>query len=450
MFGLSRDKDFGQSKSIRLEGLKPCQHAPCSLRAGAGALASLVLLSGCLRIIPEGNAPRPELSVPPPTTTAGTTAVNTAGTIPGTSAASAALSGVVRGPSVNALGISQSDARTALAGFVESCPQLLRRKDRSGLSYNADWRPSCEAAVQWPVRDAQRFFQTHFETARVGNGEAFATGYFEPEIAGSRQRRPGYDVPVYETPNDLKRGWPSTTPQSERTGRAPLGRELPNGDFVPYYDRAAIEDGALQGRVPIIAYAADPVELFFLQIQGSGRLRTPEGEIIRIGYAGQNGRGYTGIGGVMRERGLLGNGPGQYSGSMQGIMAYIRENPREGRELMRLNKSWIFFRELTGDGPLGALGVPVRREASVAADPAFVPLGAPVWLDLDRNEADGLWIVHDTGGAIKGANRFDTFWGAGDDARRIAGGMSGRGSALLFLPKGTVSRLNSQGISTAR
>jgi membrane-bound lytic murein transglycosylase A len=278
----------------------------------------------------------------------------------------------------------------------------------------------------------------------VGDGNAFATGYFEPEILGSRTRRPGYDVPVYAMPSDLVRAWPSDTPASERTGRAPLGRYDERGEFVPYFERAEIEDGALAGRVPVIAWAADPVEFFFLQIQGSGRLRTPEGEVIRIGYAGQNGRGYTGIGGIMRERGLLGDGPGQYPGSMQGIMAYIRENPKEGRELMRLNKSWIFFRELTGDGPLGALGVPVRREASVAADPAFVPLGAPVWLDLDRDEADGLWIAQDTGGAIKGANRFDTFWGAGADAREIAGGMSARGTALVFLPKGTVDRLNSQ------
>jgi membrane-bound lytic murein transglycosylase A len=170
-------------------------------------------------------------------------------------------------------------------------------------------------------------------------------------------------------------------------------------------------------------------------------LRTPEGEVIRIGYAGQNGREYVGIGGVMRERSLLGSGPGQYSGSMQGIMAYIRDNPREGRDLMRLNKSWIFFTELKGDGPLGALGVPVRRENSVAADPAYVPLGAPVWLDLDRAEAGGLWVAQDTGGAIKGANRFDTFWGAGEDARRIAGGMSGRGRAYVLIPRSAAARL---------
>lgn len=426
MFGLRNHSVTGKSPTIRLEGPAPRRHSPRSLGAGMGALASLVLLSGCLRLIPEAQAPRPDLPTPPPVT----------------SASSAAFAQVVRGPSVGALGIGQNDAATALAGFVESCPQLLRREDKSGLSYNTDWRPACEAAVGWSLRDAQRFFQTHFETARIGDGKAFATGYFEPEIAGSRRRRPGFDVPVYVVPDDLKRGWPRSTPQSERSGPAPLGRVLADGDFTPYFDRAAIEDGALEGRVPVIAYAADAVEFFFLQIQGSGRIRTPEGEIIRIGYAGQNGRGYTGIGGLMRERGLLGDGPGQYAGSMQGIMQYIRENPRDGRALMRENKSWIFFRELTGDGPLGALGVPVRSETSVAADPAFVPLGAPVWLDLDRNEADGLWIAQDTGGAIKGANRFDTFWGAGDKARRIAGGMSGRGSALLLLPKGTVARLN--------
>jgi len=146
----------------------------------------------------------------------------------------------------------------------------------------------------------------------------------------------------------------------------------------------------------------------------------------------------------MRERGLLGDGPGQYPGSMQGIMQYIREHPAEGRALMRENLSWVFFRELLGDGPLGALEVPVRRESSVAADPAFVPLGAPVLLTLDRAEANGLWIAQDTGGAIKGANRFDSFWGAGEAARTIAGGMSARGQALLLLPKGTLARLGAR------
>jgi len=389
------------------------------------AFGAFALLSACA-VIPESSAPAPVVSAAPPAP----------------ASQSAALAGVSRGPSVGALPISAGDAGTALAAFVESCPQLQSRDDLSGLAFGADWRPACAAARTWSVGRARDFFVEHFETAQVGDGSAFATGYFEPEIAGSRTKASGFAVPVYELPADLRRAWPLDTPMAERVGRPPLGRYDADGNFVPYYTRAQIEDGALGIRVPVIGYAADPVELFFLQIQGSGRLRTPDGEVIRIGYAGQNGRGYTSVGKLMRERDLLGDGPGQYPGSMQGIMAYMRENPVAGRALMRENESWIFFRELTGDGPLGALGVPVRREASVAADPRFVPLGAPVWLDLDRNEADGLWVAQDTGGAIKGANRFDTFWGAGEDARAIAGGMSGRGRALLLLPKGTVARLN--------
>ncbi|MEM6828623.1 MAG: murein transglycosylase A [Pseudomonadota bacterium] len=400
------------------------------LRWSAAPMLALAL--GACSIIPKSSPP-------------GGYAPSPAAPVPVAPAPSVASSGLTLGPSVASLPIGSNDARTALSSFRESCPRLLSRTDTSGLSTNSDWRPACAAADRWGNASARDFFNEYFETVRVGDGRAFATGYFEPEIAGSRQRRRGYEVPVYAVPRDLERAWRRDIPESERTGRPPLGRYDERGEFVLYFERAEIEEGALGGRAEVIAWAKDPVEFFFLQIQGSGRLRTPEGDIIRIGYAGQNGRGYTGIGGVMRERGLLGDGPGQYSGSMQGIMAYIRENPEEGRDLMRLNKSWVFFRELEGDGPLGALGVPVRREASVAADPAYTPLGAPVWLDLDRDEADGLWVAQDTGGAIKGANRFDTFWGAGAEARAIAGGMSGRGEALILLPKGTVAR--SQGAS---
>ena len=391
------------------------------------ALAMVVMLAGCGRIIPQASLP-PAVSTPAAPV-----------------AANAALAGIALGPSLAALPLGDTDAASALASFVESCPKLLAREDASGLTRAEDWRGACAAARDWPQARARAFFAEHFTAVQVGDGKAFATGYFEPEIAGSRTRRPGYDVPVYAMPADLVRAkpgeFPEDVPEAQRTGRPPLGRYDEAGRFVLYHDRAAIEDGALAGKAQVIAYAADPVEFFFLQIQGSGRLVTPEGEVIRIGYAGQNGREYVGIGGVMRTRGLLGEGPGKYAGSMQGIMAYIRENPAEGRELMRLNKSWIFFTELKGDGPLGALGVPVRREASVAADPAFVPLGAPVWLELDRREANGLWIAQDTGGAIKGANRFDTFWGAGEDARVIAGGMSGRGRALVLLPHAAAARL---------
>ena len=401
-----------------------------SMVSGAGLLsAALLTLSGCA-LIPKVDAPSTPL---PPVVT---------------DATSALTAGVRAGPRIagerfgrSEYIFSTSDGESALRSFIESCPRLTSREDQTGLTRPSDWQEACEKAPE-NAGTADSFFMTYFSTVIVGDGAAFATGYFEPEIAGSRSQRAGY-VPVYGMPRDLERGWPDDVPQSERSGRAPLSRKLPDGSYVPYFERSEIEEGALEGRAPVLAYAADPVEFFFLQIQGSGRLRLDNGEVMRIGYAGQNGRGYTGIGGVMRERGLLGDGPGQYPGSMQGIMAYIRENPREGRDLMRLNKSWVFFRELTGDGPLGSIGVPVRAESSVAVDPRFVPYGAPVFLDLDRDVADGLWIAQDTGGAIKGANRFDTFWGAGPRARETAGGMSGRGQALILLPRRAVQRLTS-------
>lgn len=401
------------------------------LRPKSFVLFALIgALAACTRLVPDASGP-PIVAIPAPATSALA--------IPG--AMSAAMLGAVRGPSALSLGFSDDDAAGALTAFAASCGVVQSREDLSGLTRTSDWRAPCKEADSWPRASARLFFDRHFAPVRVGDGAAFATGYFEPEILGSRDRRPGYEVPVYGIPDDLIRAWPEDVPVAQREGRAPLGRRDAAGGIVPYFDRTQIEEGALAGRGLEIGWAADGIELFFLQIQGSGRLRTPDGEVVRIGYAGQNGHGYTGIGGLMRERGLLGEGPGQYAGSMQGIMQYLREQPEAGAALMRENKSWVFFRELTGAGPLGSLGVAVTASNSVAVDPRFVPYGAPVFLDLDRAEADGLWIAQDTGGAIKGANRFDTFWGAGDDARRIAGGMSGRGQALILLPREAVARL---------
>ncbi len=380
------------------------------------ALGACALLAGCVGMLPGGRT--------------GITAAPE----------NAVQLGLTRGPAISAFGLLPRDSAAALDSFQESCGIATSREDASGLTRPTDWQPACRSVVAWPRNEAARFFATYFEAARVGDGEAFATGYFEPEILGSRAPRRGFDVPVYGVPQDLERCWREDIPESERTGRAPLSRRTPAGRCVEYYTRAEIEDGALAGRGLEIAWAWDPVEFFFLQVQGSGRLITPEGDVIRIGYAGQNGQAYTGIGRVLRERGLLGDGPGQYAGSMQGIMLYLRENPEDGRELMRMNESWVFFRELEGDGPLGAIGVPVRGESSVAVDPRYVPYGAPVFLSTDRVEARGLWVAQDTGGAITGPNRFDTFWGAGEEARETAGGMSARGQATIFLPRGVLDR----------
>lgn len=390
----------------------------------AGRMRSTIALAAALLLIGCGK-------ITPPSTTAPV-------------APKTALSAGIRsGPQVSRLGIGTDDAATSLASFRESCPRLLSRNDASGLTRSSDWKQSCEAAAQWPISDAPGFFTRFFETAQVGSGDSFATGYYEPEIDGARTPQPGYAVPVYRLPPDLVRARPGDA-EPLQSGAQPLGRYDERGRFVRYYERGEIEDGALAGQGLEIAWAADPIELFFLEVQGSGRLRDPDGRVMRIGYAGQNGHAYTALGSLMRERGLIGSGPGQFPGSMQGIMQYLREHPEEGRALMRANKSYIFFRELTGDGPVGALGVPVRPLSSVAADPNFVPLGAPVWLKVDREDASGLWIAQDTGGAIKGANRFDTFWGTGQSARATAGGMSGRGSALVLVPKGTLDRLGAK------
>lgn len=380
-------------------------------------LVAMMVLASC---VPKERRPAPPVPQPTPAAEAPAPAPAKPPT--------AVLLGVSAGPVLPAIG--EAEAGRALEAFRISCPALTRRTDASGLTRPEDWQGACAAAAAAPAPAA--FFAENFEVVQVGDGTAFVTGYFEPEIAGSRTRLPGYEVPVYRKPPDLVEVDAAT---AEAAGTPRRGR-LENGAVVPYFERTEIEAGALADRGLEIAWAADEIDFFFLQIQGSGRLRSPDGSVVRIGYAGQNGREYVGIGKLMKDRGLL--GPGQTS--MQGIVAWLRVHPEEGRAIMRENKSYIFFQELTGAGPLGALGLPVTARATVATDPKYVPMGAPVLLQLDRTEANGLWIAQDTGGAIKGSNRFDTFWGAGADAARIAGGMQGRGRAYVLVPRGTLAR----------
>jgi membrane-bound lytic murein transglycosylase A len=400
-----------------------------------GIVAFALLLSACGgRIVPPpvtpsyrppGGPARPPVPAVPLPAVTGTT-------VPG--AANAVAAGVVAGPPIYSLPIDDAAAARALVAFRLSCPSLLRRTDSSGLTRPADWQPACDAARTADPGAARAFFTQWFESAQVGDGRAFATGYYVPEIAGSRDRRRGFDTPIYGRPDDLvdvDLGLFS----NELKGKKIRGR-IDGASFVPYFDRAAIEQGVLARHAPIIAWAADPIEMFFLEVQGSGILRLPDGGTMRIGYESQNGRDYTGIGALMRQRGLL--APGQ--ASMQGITQWLRDHPDQGRDIMRENKSFVFFRELNGP-PLGALNLPVAARATVAADIRFIPLGAPVFLSMDRADASGLWVAQDTGGAIKGANRVDTFWGAGDEARAIAGGMAAHGTAFLLLPMGTLARL---------
>ena len=393
--------------------------------ARAGLAASLALLAACAtRPTPSPEpsaaapapAPLPPQPAPlPPPSPVGRNAVET---------------GIkLEAPRV----LAADEAARALAAFRASCPAVSTRTDASGLTQAADWRPLCAQAATLDQSFAPGFFYYGFDWVKVGDGRAFATGYYEPEIEGSRTPQPGY-VPIYRLPPDLVR----CTKADGTTGR---GRIDPTGNCVLYFTRAEIEDGALAGKGLELAWAKDPVDLFFLEIQGSGRIHFDDGTEMRVGYAGQNGRDYVAIGRLLRERAILPPG----GANMESIKAWIRANPDQGRALMRENLSYVFFKELTGPGPLGALNVPVTPQATVAADPNYTPLGAPIYLaKADRHEIDGLWVAQDTGGAIKGPNRFDTFWGAGPEAVAIAGGMSATGEALILIPKGTAARALAQ------
>ena len=330
--------------------------------------------------------------------------------------------------------IDEAALARAYQAFRITCPSLTTRADASGLTQPEDWLRLCGAII--PHADSAnsaQLMRRELELVQVGDGAAFATGYYEPEIPGCRTRQPGCEVPVYRKPPDLLDANPLT-------GERGRGRLDEAGNYVPYHDRASIEEGVLAGRGLELAWAADPVDLFFVQIQGSGRLRLRDGSVMRIGYAAQNGREYVAIGRLLRERGLV-----QPPVSMQRIREWIAANPEGGRALMRENPSYVFFQELTGPGPLGALGRPVTPRVTVAADPKFVPLGAPVLLaEMDNPAANGLWVAQDTGGAIRGANRVDTFWGAGEEAARIAGSMSSRGRAYVLLPRAAAERLRNR------
>ena len=389
----------------------------------AVALASALLLSACAsRELPSPEGPLPPpvtqpipgppIHVPPPAQPAGANARET---------------GVIlSAPQV----LDPARAQRALSAFRISCSSVTRRNDSSGLTLGSDWRSVCAQAATLDPAFAPGFFYYGFDWVRVGDGRAFATGYYEPEIEGSRTPKPGY-VPIYRIPPDLIR----CTKADGTSGRGRI--EPTTGACQLYFSRAEIEDGALANRGLEVAWAKDPVELFFVEIQGSGRLRLDDGTVMRIGYAEQNGRDYVAIGKLLRDRGILPQG----GAGMDAIKDWIRTHPDEGRALMRENLSYIFFKELNGPGPLGSLGVPLTPQGSVAADPKFVPLGAPIFIHhADRPEIDGIWVAQDVGGAIKGPNRFDTFWGAGDQAVTMAGGMSSNGEALILLPKGTVAR----------
>lgn len=309
------------------------------------------------------------------------------------------------------------------------------------LAKQGAWRNTCTAAAGMsnPDREAaRRFFELNFTPFQVlradGGDEGLITGYYEPQLRGSRTASPRYRYPVYGVPEDLLEV-DLADAYPELKGLRLRGR-LDGRRVVPYYDRAQIGEGRapLAGRE--IAWVDDAVELFFLQVQGSGRIVLENGETLRVGYADHNGFPYRSIGRHLAERGEL---PLEKA-SMQGIQSWARANPDKLTELLNTNARYVFFRELPAGlpGPVGTLGVPLTSRRSVAVDPASVPLGAPVYIattwPLSSRPLNRLMLAQDTGSAIRGAVRADFFWGFGDEAVREAGRMKQPLRMWVLLP----------------
>lgn len=299
-------------------------------------------------------------------------------------------------------GWAEDDHDAALAAFRETC----------ALLDGPDWTGLCALAHDLPPGAARGFFEAAFAPVIVEDGRApLVTGYYEPELDGSRRRSPRYRHPLYARPPALP---------EER----------------PWLTRREIEEGrALAGRGLEIAWVSDPVEALFLGIQGSGRVRLAEGGTLRLGFGGANGHPRRSIGLEMVRRGLI----EPFEASAETIRDWVRANPAAGRELLRHDPSFVFFREVGGlgddQGPLGAMQRSLTPLRSVAVDPAHLPLGAPVWVETDGAEPmRRLMVAQDTGSAIRGPQRADLFFGTGDDAGRRAGLVRDRGRVVMLLP----------------
>jgi membrane-bound lytic murein transglycosylase A len=290
------------------------------------------------------------------------------------------------------------------------------------------------------------FFEQQFRPWRVLNADAtdtgLITGYYEPLIRGSRTATVRYRFPIYGVPDDLLTIDLAELYPQFRGLR--LRGKLDGRKVVPYYDRKQIDGGvpALAGRE--IAWTDDALDLFFLQVQGSGRVKFDGGEVLRIGYADQNGHPYRSVGKLLVERGEL----TVEQASLQGIQEWARNNPGKLRDVLDYNASYVFFRELpaSADGPLGAMGLPLTPGRSIAIDPRSVPLGAPVFLATtfpnSSRTLERLMVAQDTGGAIKGGVRADFFWGFGSEAGKQAGRMRQQGRMWVLLPAGVAPPAN--------
>ena len=388
------------------------------LRAAVAAL--FVILAGCQTVPPP--PPKPEVPVAPATPAQRFTLADWR----------------------DLPGWADDDVAQAWPAFVVGCRTLAVRSPTL-------WKAPCAAASRvdgTSTAAVRAFFMEHFSPYRIANDEGgdtgLVTGYYEPLLAGSRTPTPEYGVALYGVPDDLL-VVDLTSLFPELKDKRVRGR-VEGRKVVPYWPRSDIERGAAPLKGKVLAYVADPVEAFFLEIQGSGRIALNDGSVMRLGYADQNGHPYRSVGRVLIERGEL----TRDTASMQAIRSWVHAHPSEARALLDENPSYVFFRELPQpaagsidaaiDGPLGSLGVPLLAERTIAVDPRYVPLGAPVYLATTKPSSSApltrLTLAQDTGGAIRGPVRADFFWGFGTRAGQEAGRMRQDGRMWLLWPKG--------------
>ncbi|MCA3000186.1 MAG: murein transglycosylase A [Rhodocyclaceae bacterium] len=331
---------------------------------------------------------------------------------------------------------SNDDTGDALTAFEQGCPILRDRPEWQHVCVRA----SALVAAKFDRATAANFFRENFQPFRVINADETAsgmvTGYYEPLLKGSRTRTNVFKYPIYAKPPDLITVDLADVYADLKFRR--LRGRLVDNKLVPYYDRAEIESAKAPLKGLELVWVDNAVELFFLQIQGSGQVQLPDGSRIRLGYADQNGHPFRSLGGALIRRGEI----KPERASMQGIKAWAERNPRKLHHFMHTNPSYVFFKEIDagGTGPIGTLGVPLTAERSIAVDPRVIPLGVPVFLSTTfpgtNQPLNRLMVAQDTGGAIAGAVRVDFFWGFGDDAGAQAGRMKQRGEKWVLLPNG--------------
>lgn len=324
--------------------------------------------------------------------------------------------------------------------FMRSCDRIGRRAPEGAFSGNAlygtnqQWHAACENYKVISKNDpasTRTFFEHYFTPYSVTRGkdkDGLFTGYYESSLKGSRTKSAKYNIPLHARSDDLVMVNLGEF-REELKGQRIAGRVV-DGNLKPYETREEILAGKLKD-ARVLVWVDDPVEAFFVQVQGSGVVQLDDGSIMRIGYAGQNGHIYYAIGRELVKRGVM----PKEDVSMQSIRAWLEANPSQADELMNTNKSYVFFREIEGDGPIGGEGIALTPRRSLAIDHGKFPYGFPVWLQTDNPPLQRMMMAQDTGGAIKGAVRGDVFWGYGDEAEKMAGAMKSPGRYWILLPK---------------